>query len=125
MPKTYKTWEAIKMLTENPKLIFTQAYVCKNIKFLTSNEQLLIECESKHIAYNNLLYADAEWELVQEPVNFMTAVEAFDRGKNIYCELPNGTKTKYQFKEYMGLMDGYRNPIGSYEILKGKWYIEG
>lgn len=64
-------------------------------------------------------------------VTFMDAIKAYEEGKIIYCDLDN----KNHCNTYLN--DGFKNiggfdvkntqdvPIGTREILKGKWFIKG
>lgn len=117
--KTYKTWEVIKMLSENPTLKFADEFgrVIENytgeIKVTFNNEQ-------------SILNIDEKWTLKQEPVSFMEAVEAYKNKRNIYC-IVDGCRYYYvpiDLDDYYGLIDTTDTAVSAKEILEGKWYIE-
>ncbi len=65
-----------------------------------------------------------KWRKVPEPVEFMTAIEAYDGGKTIICK-SGSSKSVYSRKHsYFGLIDDDKNAIVPVEILNGEWYIE-
>lgn len=74
--KTYRTWEALKMLTEN-----------RNLKFKSSSNGILkrVHDVPKVNDYSGnkelLLYLTTDWTLVQEPVTFMEAINSKKRIK--------------------------------------------
>lgn len=132
--KTYKTWEAIKILTENPSLEFIRADVHTedtNYLKLSVDTVNTPTYTGKKLRYRNKWdsnqdFSDALnaiWTLVKQPVDFMTAIKAYDEGKTIICERSNLPKTIYK-KNQITLKDQYDRAISTYEILKGKWYIE-
>jgi hypothetical protein len=73
--------------------------------------------------YDNLLL-ECVYELVQESVDRLTAIEANDNGKTISCQLPNVGKRI--FKQTVGkfLVDDDGLAVTTQEILNGTWYIE-
>lgn len=121
--KTYKTWEVIKMITENPKLKFKNylgeemVYALNYIRFFRNGENVSL--------YG--IAGDEEWTLMQEPVDFMTAVKSGKRIK-IEHELINHLDI---FTEYNCLDDAlnelvsYCNALDTKKVLtEGKFYIE-
>lgn len=70
---------------------------------------------------------DAKFIKEQKPVDFMTAIKAFDEGKTIECIVNGATESIYKpYKEYGSfqcLYDGSQLAITQTEILKGEWYI--
>jgi len=131
--KTYKTWEVIKMLSENPKLKFRLVIQKVGIDlkdtFLQSagNGYLtIIEREVEKTAEGNI-GLDDEWTLIQEPVPFMEAIKALNEGKGVYCKIDSGKlyyKSGTSLNGYYAVLDEFGGPISTKEILKGKWYIE-
>lgn len=122
MPKTYKTWEVIKMLTEIQD---------KNVKFMLGSYELGVDKsgllslkykkESTTIDRNIRITADCdnffkpdEWTLIQQPVTFM---EAINSGKPITSE--DGYITNCD-PEWI-LSQGMRLTL---EKINGKWFIE-
>lgn len=122
--KTYQTWEAIKMLTENPQLKFEckgefalkQLFVRQEYIQLKSElfDVSVVECAGN-------LKVNEEWILVQQPVSFMEAIRTFREGKIIHCKLDKYTYTFHT--GFMELKDVDGNAITPREIVDGKWFI--
>lgn len=118
--KTYRTWEAIKMLTENRNLKF------KNVNKALKGEILkrvydvaqVNDCSENKIL---LIYLTSNWELIQEPVTFMEAIKAYCEGKTI-CVIYESIKTYYH-PTRDAKHDGFHNSVLAIEILEGKWFI--
>lgn len=122
--KTYKTWEAYKMLTENPNLKFKDEFGYYLV--IEDNAFILKDELGKDVEYVCNTFED-KWTLVQNPVDFMTAVKS---GKKI--------KVEHELVKRIGLLEEYKNlgfvfsVLGAefiaeeiYEILtEGKFYIE-
>ncbi|NME63820.1 hypothetical protein HF846_04290 [Clostridium cadaveris] len=123
--KTYKTWEVYKMLTENPTLKFKDEFgYCLMVvgkEFVMKDEE-----EDEDVVHNNI---DDKWTLVQNPVDFMTAVKS---GKKIKVE--HEAIKHFELKctsEYLTLfvvveeLGKNLDSISLREILtEGKFYIE-
>ena len=118
--KTYKTWEAIRTLTNNPKSVF-------------KNKQ---DRKMQVVAFHNIHINDWEfniddtWELVQEPVSIEVAAKAFMNGKNIRCEYPDFTNKSNIITEIFThsgstcSMEIDAPDITFYMMIEGKWFIE-
>lgn len=136
--KKYKTWEAIKMLTENPKLKF---------KLIEEESDALLEAsgvltaDGTELRAGYLYYTNGtkyprtaigevsiedEWELVQQEVPFIEAIKAFSKGKTIYDigNKKNIYNPNIVTDPCLSLVDRNDNPITSDEILNGHWYIK-
>jgi len=113
--KKYKTWEAIKMLTENPKLHFKSQDTTLKIDSINKD----IEKVNRN-DINIYININDEWELVQQEVPFVEAIKAHKSGKTIYC-LNGNSKATYERKE---LTDRNKVTITDGEILEGHWYIK-
>ena len=113
-----KTWEMIKMLTENPKLRFK----CK----LESGLYNTVCADNGWFKCEYSYYFNTEWELIQEPVDFTTAIKAYQNGKTIKCESEKFKNNRYNivFGEGNVIADNNGYGISAEEILNGKWYIE-
>jgi hypothetical protein len=133
-----KIWEVVKALTVNPEAQF------KNQRFggiigynefgslawisgtKRDGEAFTLSCIQNVPEWCQGNWDD-DWELVQEPVDFMTAVKAYAEGKTIRCEYNNRT---LNFSDDCKHWDGFRfapnelGYIGTESILHGKWYIE-
>jgi len=105
--KAYKTWEVIKMLTENPTLKFRKNYSCT-----------IMQSEDGHIVDGN-----GEWVLVQEPVDFMTVVKS---GKKIKVKHESIIIFGFEYPRALlsKLVDGCNNLEFKEILTEGKFYIE-
>lgn len=127
--KKYQTWEAIKMLGENPGLKF-RIKVSSGICIMTIGDYqyLTIKWDNQFTGLERNVKPNSEWELIQERVTFIEAVKAFDKGKIIKC--------KYDDNEFIyaeaisGLLESKSGVleelqgVGAREILYGDWFIE-
>jgi hypothetical protein len=125
----YKTWEVVKMLTENPKLKFRHDICAGGTKFLTIKGQTRLVCEKDMDCLNAEIFTDTEWELIKpEPVlvPFMEAVKAYSEGKTIGCK-DGKHNWEYEPSEFSPkfsvLNDTKDGVISAHEILNGQWYI--
>lgn len=117
MAKQYKTWELIKAWQEGERGKFVRSdgieYILKDIglKRIFSNE-IAWMANSKNVIAS---FLNATWTKVQEPVDFMTAINSDKRIK------------PFQYSEYQKPNIWLKN-IGYYdnyiEIINGKWLIE-
>lgn len=110
-----KTWEVVKALSENPKAKFTRA--SDGRKFETNATKIsdgetvdyyvsgIANGGSECIALND------EWELVRQPVDFMTAVNSGKSIKSVDACYFEGLE--------MWTRDGRLTP----ERINGKWLI--
>jgi predicted lipoprotein with Yx(FWY)xxD motif len=120
--KKYKTWEIIKMLTTYPMLKFTATAMNGLQKVMYYRHDLGFLCQQD--GDNIKFYDSDEWTLIQQPIPFLEAVQAYAEGKTIRVECEDGNR---QYKPlgmggYM-MMDDRHQALTSLEILKGKWYI--
>lgn len=132
--KKYKTWEALKLLTENPKLKFEDCNT--NARILIAEEPTSIVNKvtiKNERPFNNNLLLQNNWILVQQPVSFMEAIEAYEKGKIVNCQVENKIFKYNPYKangaEIFGdggfeITDIKGNTITTIEILRGKWLIE-
>lgn len=111
-----KTWEMIKEITEDPSKEFVRELDGLHIK-TNKDGELIWDSGYQFIRLGH------EWKEVKKPVDFIEAVKALQEGKNIYSEYGNRIY-HYRSKPYKGLIDLNKNPVASYEILHGEWYIE-
>jgi hypothetical protein len=138
--KKYKTSEAIAMLEKNPKAKYIS--MCGGNKYELSaggmtgnyfvftaynrnNEKIEPDIPAGGFNYN--IPVDLEWELIQEPVDFLTAVKAYSEGKTIRSEQEDGASEIYSCKcGIISMFEGEKGTIlNCKEVLKAKWYIEG
>jgi hypothetical protein len=128
MSKKYKTSEAIAMLEQNPRLRFN--CVANGVP-----GELRVGVNGA-ISYIDNLAIYNQWELIQQSVDFLTAVKAYSEGKTIRCEFIgyNGKKytaiydDKKENSKYNQLVDNnsdiVSDPVCCEEILNGTWYVE-
>lgn len=117
--KTYKTWEMIKELTENPHKEFEKVSngVSSGLYARVNEHGKLFWGED----YSFLNLSDT-WEEVKEPVDFITAV---DSGKAISVEYSGYKYEKmdlYELLHELGLE--HDSSLVRLFILYGAWYIE-
>ena len=134
--KTYKTWEVVKMLTENPKLMFKNERHGGILEYSKSGQEelvLLKDEEQKDFLITSLLKPviksangniNDEWTLIQQPVTFMEAIKAYSEGKTIVCNSSSfGARTYDPSNNLCKVLDNSNNALTHNEILKGTWTI--
>lgn len=125
-----KIWEAIKNLCENPKEKYQSLDGSKRcvlsvergyFRFSRYNKDgVVISPVLAAGGFSGNVHQDYEWELVREPVDFVTAVKAYVEGRNIASDRAT----------YYPSMHGYDTDSISKmgmtfrEIINNKWYIE-
>jgi hypothetical protein len=131
--KTYKTSEAFKMLEENQKLVFksgVERIFCSKEGYF----HFVVEGASEAYPagrFNGNIYIMREWELVEEPVTWQEAIQAWANGSAIRVEWNNGIfeekfrQTCYFKLGLTGENDMLKNGIPCTAFQQGKWYIEG
>ena len=121
--KKYKTWEVYEKLTVNKSLKFRRVSDGKEYR-MNDFDSLL---PSKVIAGETCCWQGIklldEWELIQQPVDFLTAVKAYSKGKTIRCEIGEETRI-YDYKVGYGMTNINHYAITVGEILNGTWYVE-
>lgn len=135
--KKYKTWEAFKILEEKPKSKFVckgEENQCQVTLMINSSGFVSVKGENCPNTFAGNISVFDKWELVQEPVDFIEAVKAYNEGKTILCKAvyhldvveftyKATSKTGYAGDGYaLKTVDGL--PITTMEILKGQWYIQ-
>ena len=108
-----KTWEMYRTVLLNPKAKFKgiSEGLNKGKTFEISPNDLLRE-EIKDGCHACIPGVNEDWELVENPVDFITALNS---GLNIRCEEDQG---------YVGIDFYLSGRVLTKEILNGKWYIE-
>lgn len=100
--KTYKTWEIIKALTDNPTLRFKDAKgsvvtVNPDSKEVVWEQSGAATYDHKFVLINNSKYRDnmhTDWQLVQKPVTWQAAIEAyFNNIADVEVHLKDEVKT--------------------------------
>ena len=116
--ETYKTWEVIKLLTENEELKFNLANEPYITISMSDNNYIMLEgsCGGKISITGNISINDI-WELEQNPVTF---IEAINSKSMIKAESWEKYKTIKYVLEY--LSDDFLKP--SLDCINGKWFIK-
>ena len=121
--KLYETWEVLRDLKMGVDKEFANG---KNINIVLFNKdgRIAIKDVKKDHAIINLGigFINDVWIEINKPVDFTDVIEAFDKGRDIYC-IVDGRRFDFINKPYKGLKDTMNNPISSRDILKGEWYI--
>ena len=136
-----KTWEVIKMLSENPKLKFVTGHFnylgfdCKNVlswgDCLDDFKHHKPGREFNIINKNNVKNLNLDWELVKEPVHWKDAIEAWLDGKKVYF-MDNNKKysihdgsfaVDYINDEYVEI-NSEDEIITKRRFKRAEWYIE-
>ncbi|ASN68328.1 hypothetical protein 10S11_66 [uncultured Caudovirales phage] len=131
--KTYKTWEVIKMITEDKNKKFEATYGTDKL-LIYANDDGFFKMQMNNVACTHQLDGNlqirGEWTLIKQPVSFMEAIKAFSQGKTIKCRVPfTLVDDLIVYKPSKGvlfteLFDNGGAAITQTEILEGKWYIE-
>lgn len=105
------------MLSENPKLKATDE---NGYEVYIENDSFYGKDTSKLI-----LFLDGEWKIIQEPVPWQEAIQAWLDGKNVYYYF-NSVK-QYLSKDisYLEVLSVFgKRGLSKDELKVGKWYIE-
>ena len=135
-----KTWQIIKALTENPNLKF-ESPIPGHIVMLNPDTKQIQWCINGRFERFVLIYdpgcadnlRDIEWKLVQKPVTWQEAIQAWLDGKGFRVEMPDGaiiTQDKAHVLGYysvvQGIKDRSRIPGFDKDLFRdGKWFVEG
>lgn len=122
--KQYTNSEVMVMLESNPKLKFK----CDGVfRLFVRNNKIIIKNDFNTDSLCGFCIDD-KWELIQEPVTFMEAANAFMNGKNVKCEYKSFSDSSLLNKTFkQGSQKGSmreNDDITFYMITEGKWYIE-
>jgi len=123
--RTYKTWEIIKMLSENPNLRFKAMPYSEAKTF--SDEVCLVNgvlCWGGNNAYPLQVAIgkyDIDWHLVETPVTWQEALQAWTEGKTIRCECFG---QDFGIEEYL-IRKGVHTcvTLSRKGLLYGQWFI--
>lgn len=122
----YETWEVLKNLKSSSLNAHEYANSRNgNIILFNNKGRISIKDMTKGHQIINLGvgYLNDTWIKICSPVDFVDAVEGFDKGRDIYC-ITNGQRFDFVHKPYRGLIDIMKNPVSSHDILNGAWYIK-
>ena len=110
--KTYKTWEVIKLLTENEELKFNLTNGPHITISMSDNNYIMLNgSNGRKISADGNISINDTWELEQQPVNFMEAVNS---GKRIKCE---------SLKDFHDIEWCFNTRL-SLKVINERWYIE-
>lgn len=118
-----KTWEMYKYALENPKAKFRSLGEGMDCGKVYKSSGDILTLDIRNGVGLCVPRIDGEWELVREPVDFMTAVRAYADGKTITCEFDTSDHT-YKPSLLTHMRDQFGDPVTISEMLKGKWYIK-
>lgn len=119
--RTYKTWEIIKMLGENPNLRFKAVPYSEGK--MTFEEVCLVNgvlCWGGNNAYPLQVAIgkyDIDWQLVETPVTWQEALQAWAEEKTVICKFNDINE------EYICFSNDYDTHLTRYQILYGQWFI--
>jgi hypothetical protein len=121
--RTYKTWEIIKMLSENPNLRFKAMPYSEAKTFF--DEACLVNgvlCWGGNKAYPlqiSIGKYDIDWKLIETPVTWHEALQAWAEGKTVICKL-NDINEEYS---EICFSNDYDTPLTRHQILYGQWFV--
>jgi hypothetical protein len=128
--KKYTTLEAISAIAKDKNKVF-ETITCINTKeqitsFYNGSQLEIGWLRTRETLSLTETVMGYEWELIQEPVDFLTAVKAYSEGKTIRCELNGMVPQTYKplnFGEYKSMKSQINSAISAKEILYGTWTI--
>lgn len=85
---TYKTWEVVKILMENPRLRFeAKINKKKSNMWIDTDGDLVMDVVKTAPDYpiTDNEWLNAEWQLVETPVTWQEALQALIDGKRVKC----------------------------------------
>ena len=113
--KTYKTWEMLKELTENPNKEFEEE---SNGLYIKADEDGGLSWDDQYSSIN----LNDTWKEVKKSVDFLTAIE---HGKIISVEYAGMKIEPMNLRDlFYQLENNYISSMIALFILEGKWYIE-
>ena len=81
-----------------------------------------IECGSKFFIWSQTI--NLKWRRILQPVDFITAIKAYDDNNTIICLFNDFQNIYTPKKGKNSLINDKGNIISSAEILHGEWYIK-
>jgi hypothetical protein len=120
--RTYKTWEVVKMLNENPKLRFEAKIYkdCTVAMWIDKNDGDLLANEIKSapdFPCTNKEWLNAKWTLVKTPVTWQEALQALLDGRKVRCECKKCLSGK------VSCIYPYMGDICVNGLKHGQWFI--
>ena len=86
--RTYKTWEVVKILMENPRLRFeAKINKKKSNMWIDTDGDLAMDVVKTAPDYpiTDNEWLNAEWQLIETPVTWQEALQALIDGKRVKC----------------------------------------
>ena len=118
--RTYKTWEVVKMLMENPRLRFeAKINKKKSNMWIDTDGDLAMDVVKTAPDYpiTDNEWLNAEWHLVETPVTWQEALQAWAEEKTVICKFNDINE------EYICFSNDYDTHLTRYQILYGQWFI--
>jgi len=120
--RTYKTWEVVKILMENPRLRFeAKINKKKSNMWIDTDGDLAMDVVKTAPDYpiTDNEWLNAEWHLVETPVTWQEALQAWAEEKTVICKF-NDINEEYSETCFS---NNYDTPLTRYQILYGQWFI--
>ena len=118
--RTYKTWEVVKILMENPRLRFeAKINKKKSNMWIDTDGDLAMDVVKTAPDYpiTDNEWLNAEWQLIETPVTWQEALQAWAEEKTVICKLNDINE------EYICFSNDYDTHLTRYQILYGQWFI--
>ena len=122
---TYKTWEVVKILMENPRLRFeAKINKKKSNMWIDTDGDLVMDVVKTAPDYpiTDNEWLNAEWQLVETPVTWQEALQAWTEGKTIKREFGDNEGTIYLGEDIL-LKDKHGMSLSKHEMVMGQWFI--
>jgi S-adenosylhomocysteine hydrolase len=120
--RTYKTWEVVKILMENPRLRFeAKINKKKSNMWIDTDGDLVMDVVKTAPDYPSTdnEWLNAEWHLVETPVTWQEALQAWAEEKTVICKF-NDINEEYS---EICFSNDYDTHLTRYQILYGQWFI--
>ncbi len=117
-----KTWEMIREIIENPKKKYR--HVNDTNKYVEFKNNRLVWNGHGQLGQAMIVTAtdENEWEEVEEPVDFITAIKS---GKHVGVEYSGAKYEEMSLPDLLyELQQDYSDKTIRQMILNGKWYIK-
>lgn len=122
--RTYKTWEVVKILMENPRLRFeAKINKKKSNMWIDTDGDLVMDVVKTAPDYpiTDNEWLNAEWQLIETPVTWQEALQAWAEGKTIRCKCFD---QDFGIEEYQ-IRTGVHTcvTLSRKGLLYGQWFI--
>lgn len=117
---TYKTWEVVKILMDNPRLRFeAKINKKKSNMWIDTDGDLAMDVVKTAPDYpiTDNEWLNAEWQLIETPVTWQEALQAWAEEKTVICKFNDINE------EYICFSNDYDTHLTRYQILYGQWFI--